>query len=60
MVGGCPDIEQVDRDEDNHLDSPDTRWDCGWLESRNEVEGESRSWGRANEEVWERICGDEE
>ena len=59
MVGKCPVVEQVDRNEDKHLDSPDAQRDCGWFESRNEVEGEPRSRGWASEEAWEGLRGDE-
>jgi hypothetical protein len=59
LKGECPVIEQVDRDKDEHLDSPDAQRDCRWFESRNEVERESRGWGRAGEEAWEGMGGDE-
>ena len=59
MIGECPVIEQVDGNEDEHLDSPDAQRDCQWFESWDKVEGESRSWGCAGEEAWEGLGGNE-
>jgi hypothetical protein len=58
-VGKRPVIEQVDRDKDEDMDSPDAQRNRAWFESRQEVPGELRSCGRTGEETGKRLRGDE-